>query len=283
MIITWNEKPFYLSSLLKDNLDNYIKGVMKKNTSAVFLIDGRSGLGKTTLTSQLGCYISKQVSEYMKTEPNFSLDSLCWNPEDFIQKLKTAKKGDIIIMDESMILSNRSAMSEVNKSVIIMMSLIRSKQIFVMFCVNSIFDLDKNLPLHRADMLIHLYAEDEKFGSRGRYFVVPSVKGKLKSLYILGKKYYNYGVAKPSLRDKFSSFFPFDQQEYESRKQNAIIRYFDKKPKTNRDRISLSKAISWLSETYSQKEISERLGYSLKTLYNIKNGVEQDLIMDEYI
>jgi len=285
VMITWKEKAFYISAKLKENLDNYVKGVLTKNTSAVFLVDGRSGLGKTTLTSQVGCYISKKVGEHLKREAVFTLDSMCWNPDDLIEKLKKAKKGDIIILDESMILSNRSTMSEVNKAVIIMMSLIRSKQIFVMFCVNSIFDLDKNLPLHRADMLIHLYAEDDKFGSRGRYFVVPSVRGRLKSLYILGKKYYNYGVAKPTLRDKFSKFFPFDQDEYEQRKQEAISRYFEKKKPIvlAKVRQSLALSIGWHLEEHSPEEVSNRIGYSRSQVYKLKNLIKQPLLMDEYI
>ena len=117
-------------------------------------------------------------------------------------------------------------MSEINRMIIIMMSLIRSKKIFVIFNVNSLFDLDKNLPLHRADMLLHLYAEDDKFASRGRYMVVPSAKGKLKNLYILGKKYYDYSKARPVFLDKFPSYFPFSENEYEERKQKAIEEYF---------------------------------------------------------
>ena len=239
-----------MSGYLRKNLDNYVKGVMTKNTSAVFIFDGRSGLGKTTLSSQVGCYLALKISEYMKREPKFSLDDMVWTPKDFVEKLKKAKKGDIIILDESMILSNRSTMSEMNRMVIIMMSLIRSKQIFVMFNVNSIFDLDKNLPLHRADMLVHLYAEGDKFASRGRYMVVPIAKGKLKHLYIVGKKYYDYSVAKTAFVDHFSKFFPFNEKEYERRKQEAIENYFASETKTSKTAISRNKYINWIKKNH---------------------------------
>lgn len=227
MKIRWNNKFFYMSNYLMANLDNYVNGVMNKKTSAVFIIDGRSGLGKTTISSQISCYIANKVSKFKGRKiPKFSLDDMVWTPQEFIDKLKQAKEGDIVILDESMILSNRSAMSEMNKMVVIMMSLIRSKKIFVIFNVNSIFDLDRNLALHRADMLIHLYAEDDKFASRGRYMVIPSARGKLKNLYILGKKYYDYSKAQKAFNDQFTSFFPFDEKEYEKRKQIAIENYF---------------------------------------------------------
>ena len=184
------------------------------------------------------------------TLPDFSLDNVFWTPKPFIEKLKVAKKGEVIILDESMILSNKASMSEMNRAVVIMMSMIRSKQIFVIFNANSIFDIDKNLPLHRADMLVHLYAIDDKFASRGRYFVVPSAKGKLKYLYISGKKYYDYSKAWPAFRDHFSAWFPFDDNDYEKRKQKAINSYFEteNKPIYNRMAIARAKFISLCHE-----------------------------------
>jgi len=206
---------------------------MTKKTSAVFIFDGRSGQGKTTLSSQTSCYINKKVKEYYQKNPewgeppNLTLDCMAWTPDKFIDKFDSVKKGDIVIFDEAMIISNRSTLSELNRKVIIMMSMIRSKNVFVIFNVNSIFDLDKNLPLHRADMLISVYPKELKFASRGGYMVVPSSKGKLKNLYITGKKYYDYSKARPAFRDSFSSFFPFDEKEYERRKQEAINNYFE--------------------------------------------------------
>ena len=267
-MIEWPEahgekKSFYLSGYFQENLDNYIKGVMRKNTSAVFIIDGRSGLGKSTLACQLGCYINLQNRKYMKKEtrtPKFSLDNLCWTPEKLIELLKNAQKGDVIILDESMILSNRSAMSEMNKAVVIMMSMIRSKQIFVIFCANSLFDLERNLPLHRADLLVHLYAVDDKFASRGRYFVVPSAKGRLKYLFINGKKFYDYSRAWPAFRDHFSKWFPFDDKEYEKMKQKAIVSYFDKP-----------------TSKLAQKQEHQR---NLLMFHMVKNGTPKQEILD---
>jgi len=274
MLIAWKDKSFWMSNFLIKNLDNYIDGVMNKKTSAVFLFDGRSGLGKTTFSFQVGCYIAKGVAKHFSTrlkkevEPKFSLDDVAWTPDAFIDKLKKATKGDIIILDESMILSNRSSMSEVNRMVIIMMSMIRSKQIFVMFNVNSIFDLEKNLPLHRADMLVHLYAPEDRFASRGRYGVVPSAKGKLKNLYILGKKYYDYSRSKYAFIDKFPAFFPFDEKEYEKRKQESISAYFESATTTsNKSKDSRDTYIRHLKESGMSHEVIAGIGgISTKTV-----------------
>jgi len=280
MLVKWKDKGgFYMSSSLITNLNNYVKGVMTKNTSAVYLCDGRSGLGKTTLSCQISCHLANEIVKYKqkklnkKVEPKFTLDDVCWTPDVFIEKLKKATYGDIIIMDESMILSNRSAMSHFNKAVIIMMSLIRSKQIFVIFNVNSIFDLDKNLVLHRADVLFHLYAEDDRFASRGRYLVIPSAHGKLKNLYIVGKKYYNYSKARIAFRDKYTKFFPFDEKEYEKKKQDAIQKYFtSSKPETStvrRIKETRDKVIRYLKDVDKLKpqQIADICGLSTRQIW----------------
>ena len=286
VMIGWNEKAFRLSNYWNTNLDAYVKGVMERKTSAVFLFDGRSGLGKTTLSFQTGCAVAKKINEYMikkdkNRKPKFDLNDVTWTPQDFIEKLRTANKGDIIILDESMILSNRSSMSEYNKAVIIMMSLIRSKQIFVFFNVNSIFDLDRNLVLHRADVLLHLYAPDDRFGARGNYFVVPIAKGKLKNLYINGKKFYNYSCARPAFRDNFSKFFPFDEKEYESKKQKAIESYFSNKdgkksPLAQKMRDNVFKYLI-NEKKMPQKELATIAQCSERTISRVINNKDVDI------
>jgi len=278
MITVWNEKSFYISGYWAKNLDNYVEGVMNKNTSAVLIFDGRSGLGKTTLSSQTACYINTKVKSYMKNKaPKFSLDNMHWTPDTFVDRLQNAEKGEIIILDESMIISNRSSMSEMNRMVINMMSMIRSKQIFVIFNINSIFDMDRNLPLHRADVLVHLYAEDDKFAGRGRYMVIPSAKGKLKMLYILGKKYYDYSKARPAFIDKFTKFLPFNNDEYEKRKQKAITTYFennDTRFKSSKLKESRDSGVRYFKKEYklTNEEIADAFKISIRTVNRILNN-----------
>lgn len=287
MLIIWKDafgekKSFYLSKLLAMNLDNYVNGVMNKTTSAVFIVDGRSGLGKTTLSMQLGCYINNKVKEIYKKKgkekecPKFTLDNVCWTPETFIDILKDKdkklKKGDIVILDESMIISSRTSMSEINKAVIIMMSLIRSKQLFIIFCANSFFDLDKNLSIHRADLLINLYPKGGRFADRGAYQVIPSNKGQMKNLYIIGKKYYDYSKARAAFNDTFSAWFPFDENEYEKRKQESISEYFDSDKKGRADNATVKSRdllIAYILKKFpsmTQNDISRIADISVRTI-----------------
>ena len=280
MLTPWapSSKYFYMGKNLASNLDNYVEGVMNKKTSAVFLIDGRSGLGKSTLSTQVGCYINNKVREWYEKKgrpndcPKFTLENLKWTPESFIERLKNTTPGDVIIFDEAMIINSRSSMSEVNRAIIIMMSMIRSRQLFIIFNVNSLFDLDKNLPLHRADMLLSLYAKEGKFAARGAYLVLPSIK--LTKVYIQGKKYYDYRTAHKlkAFSDTFSAFFPFDEDEYEKRKQEAIVSYQEKGSKFETSKAAESRDlyIRYLvnNDPNLTKDDIARVGdISVKTVY----------------
>ena len=263
-----NGKAFYISALLKKNLDIWVDVVHHKNQTAVMIIDGRSGLGKTTLSFQLGKYFN----------PNFSLKDVAFTPEQFIEILRKAKKGDVCIFDEAMLLSSRSSMSVLNKAVILMMSQIRSKNIFVIFNVNSIFDLDKNLPLHRADLLLHVYSEAGKLGTRGRYAVFPSAGGKMKLLYILGKKFYSYARPKSVFQDRFSSYFPLDEKEYEKKKQIAINNFFTSKPQVSqhiKQRNILLRYIKKESDL-TNPALAKIIKISSRTLSRVLNEEKKD-------
>ena len=206
-------KDVYYDKYLLDNLEGFKRTVLNKNTSFVMVIDGRSGMGKTTLANQLGHFF----------DDNYCLDKIFWEPRKFLEGLEKAKKGDFLLFDEAMILSSRSAMSEINRMVVMAMSMIRSKQLFICFCVNSIFDLDRNLALSRADFLLHVYGDN--LGDRGNFTAFFRAKGdidRIKSLYLRGKKYYSYSQPRANFFGSFGKRFIVDENEYEKRKQAGV-------------------------------------------------------------
>tara|TARA_R100000687_G_C6447395_1_gene163512 strand:+ start:1381 stop:2178 length:798 start_codon:yes stop_codon:yes gene_type:complete len=209
-------KDVYYDKYLLDNLEGFKRTVLNKNTSFVMVIDGRSGMGKTTLANQLGHFF----------DDNYCLDKIFWEPRKFLEGLEKAKKGDFLLFDEAMILSSRSAMSEINRMVVMAMSMIRSKQLFICFCVNSIFDLDRNLALSRADFLLHVYGDN--LGDRGNFTAFFRARGdidRIKSLYLRGKKYYSYSQPRANFFGSFGKRFIVDENEYEKRKQAGVNNY----------------------------------------------------------
>lgn len=218
---------YYQDGNYNEILSGLKKAVMNKNTSSVILFDGRSGMGKTTLALQTGITLDE----------DFGLHKLHFSPRTFLQGdengkvgLAQAKKGDFILFDEAMLISNRSAMSQINKMIIQAMSMIRSKNIFVGFCVNSIFDLDRNLVLHRADALFHVYGNT--LVDRGKFcgfFKGRDGFDRLKDLYLKGKKMYEYSNPRANMVASFSKEFIIDETLYETEKQKGINEFLKNK------------------------------------------------------
>ena len=227
--------PYKLPEKLRNLLDGFKWAINSKNQSCVLIVDGRSGMGKTTLSSQIGLYMSK----------TFSLDSIHFTPETFLDALTKTTKGDTIVFDEAMLLSSRAALSSINRMIVIAMSMIRSKNLCIIFNVNSIFDLDRNLALSRADLLLNCYGDS--LTDKGKFlafFKGSDGNDRIKQLYIYGKKYYSYSSPKSNFNATFSSYFTVDDNEYERKKQIGVNNFLkntkkdaNSKYKTQRDTL----------------------------------------------
>jgi len=254
---------FYVDGKLHEILLGFRKAMYKKNTSGVIIIDGKSGFGKTTLGNQVSITLDE----------NYGLKKIFYNPDSFLAGLAEAKQGDTLMFDEAMLISNRSTMSAINKMVIQAMSMIRSKRICIIFCVNSIFDLDKNLVLSRANLLLHVYG-DSLF-DRGKYAVFFKPRGqqdKIKQLYLLGKKFYDYSRPKANFISKFSSEFVVDEEEYEKQKQIGVNAFLNVKvgSQTTKFFEGRNNAIRELhKEGQSVERIATLFSLDKKTIYKI--------------
>ncbi len=263
------EKKRYIDGYYKQLLDDFKNAVEKHNTSIVMIFDGKSGKGKTTLSNQTGSYL----------DPNFDLKNIYYDPESFLKGLAVSKPGDYFGFDEAMILSSRSATSLINKMMIQAMSMIRSKKIYVSFCVNSIFDLDKNLVLSRADALMHVYGLG--LVDRGRFAVYFKSSGdqwdRLKDLYLKGKKFYSYYEPKPNYRCKFVKDFVVDESKYEILKQEAVNKFLLQEPKTKRQRSYENLMYELVKfHKFKQKEVAKMAMVSPETVRRILIRAEKD-------
>jgi len=262
--------PFSLPKLLKEILEGFKTAVHKKNQSIVIVIDGKSGLGKTTLSGQVGKYC----------DPSFNLEKVFFTPEDFMKGLTKAKKGDVLVFDEAMLLTSRSAMSKLNKMIIIAMSMMRSKNIIIIFNINSIFDLDKNLALYRADLLLHVYST--RLTERGRFCAFfksfADQRDRIKELYLNGKKYYSYSRPKSNFQARFSSYFVLNDEEYEMKKQVGVNSFLEgaDRHKHNKDKHSRDLYIRYLSNNtdLTQEQIAELGDVSPRTVWNALNKMK---------
>ena len=127
-----------------------------------------------------------------------------------------------------------------------------SKNIFVCFCVNSIFDLDRNLAISRADCLFHVYGKTLiDRGRFGAFFKGKDGSDRLKQLYIYGKKMYDYNKPKANFITTFTKEFVVDEVEYEKKKQIGVQNFLrGTEPKTTRAHKQRDVLIIELHDTY---------------------------------
>jgi len=175
-----------------------------------FLIDGVEGSGKSTLGMQIAKYLS----------PNFSVEHVCYTPEDFLEKIKRhnfLQKGDCILLDEGFTVNSRASMSQMNREFLGVLSECRQKNLFLIIILPSFFDLDKNLALWRSRGLFHVYHESMERG----FFNYYSYEKK-KYLYVTGKKFYDYKKAKKDFAGRFTKYMPINEEEYRKVKLHAF-------------------------------------------------------------
>lgn len=278
-LIRVKKLPYKLPKKLAEVIDGFKWAIKYKKQSAVIVVDGRSGMGKTTLSSQIAKYMS----------PNFGLHNIHFTPEKFLDALTKTKKGDTIIFDEAMLLSSRAALTAMNRMIVIAMSMIRSKNLLIIFNVNSIFDLDKNLALSRADLLLHCYGDS--LTDKGKFlafFKGSDGHDRIKQLYINGKKYYSYSTPKSNFNTTFSPYFTVDDAEYNAKKDEGVNKFLKgTQTKTQiKDKLSRDKYIHYLFENrkklgITQEDIAEIGGIGDKTVYDARVRIQEMLDKEE--
>ena len=199
MTINIKGNEFYFDPMLARNLD-CVKKDLKKDYDAWIIFDGMERSGKSTFAAQCAYYIDNDIT----------LDRVCFTATQFIEALRNAKPNQAIIFDEAFkYLASRRSMSLFNYLLISVMTEIGYKNLAVMICIPTFFELDKYPAIHRSIALLHIT-------NRGTFNGF-SYAGK-KLLYLWGKKGYNYAAARHDFHGTFTSFFPFNKEEYNAKK-----------------------------------------------------------------
>lgn len=230
---------YYIDDIIKPELDKIKKAVIKKDRDYVMVIDGEEGSGKSVLAMQVAKYL----------DPNFNLDNLCFNSDQFIERLKRSSKYSCIVLDEAYNSANaRASLTEVNRALVGVSTEMRQQNLFVILVIPSFFDLDRHFALWRCRSLFHVYFK--KDGSRGQYIIFP--KTSKKYLYLNGKKFYDYSKpASPYPACSFTNHYTIDEQEYRKKKSKAfksrVVSNLAKRWKHQRD--------SLVKELYHNKQV----------------------------
>lgn len=257
------------------NKEAYLRiGGGNKMTSAVIVIDGKSNSGKSTLASQIGLFFDPT----MTLEKNY-----CWNMDRLFQIAKNTYPGMVIIMDEAMVVNSRSANSDENKKLIIALSQIRSKGVFFIFCINSVHQLEKSIPLSRANFLLHVKRIG---GISGIPKYCAYDEDKMRDLIIKNAGKYSYrGVFPNTDWATFSKYFPFDDVRYDKLKHKESVKNINAKQKEGekevKARIALMKLVEYCKRNgliTKYTEMSKITGLAANTLSDYKRRYESELV-----
>jgi hypothetical protein len=213
------------NTVLKNREAYLASGGGNKMTSVVCIVEGMSGSGKSTIASQLGLLWDPKL----KLEINYA-----WNMKRLMYLVEHTYPGMVIVMDEAMILNSRSANSSDNLKIIIALSQIRSKGVFFIFCINSVHQLEKTIPLSRADFLIRVKRVGGLSGTP-KYCIYD--KDKMKLLIVKNSGKYSYSGVFPNIGwTTFSKYFPFDDVRYDKMKHRESKKNLDPKKKNQREK-----------------------------------------------
>lgn len=247
-----NRRVHYHCTLIK-NLEMVKEDVLERDYDGFLTIDGQEGSGKTTLGAQVALFL----------DHSFCIDRIVFTPNQFLEAVEKASRGQAIMFDECMgYLGSRGSMSKFNRILIKVFSEMRSKNLFIILNIPSFFELDKYAAIHRSVALIHVHR-------RGAFLVYNYRKKKL--LYINGKKYYSYQNPDADFIGNFTSYFPFDKEAYNLKKQESIKQY-DKE--TNREKQLINQRNVLINYLYNEKvlnadEIAIKLGLNRAQVFKI--------------
>ncbi len=249
------ERELWVAPIVMEQLDIVKKRVLTKDRDWVLIVDGEEGVGKSVLAQQIAKYL----------DPNFSINNITFTSDEFLKIVKDSKtkRGTAIILDEAFsAASSRSSLSEVNRAMIGVATEMRQKNLFIILCIPSFFDLDRYFALWRCRALFHVYFSEEE----DRRYVIFSKEQK-KMLYLVGKKTYSYNKPTSNFPPfKFSNYYCVDEEEYRRKKAQA----FSKRTVSNQARRWLMQRNAYIKYLLLNLGISSEDVASIPVNYGVE-------------
>jgi hypothetical protein len=202
------------------NLYTEKKRVIKYDNDSCILVTGAEGVGKTTGAAAIAYYMG--YSKKTNTS-NFNLDYIVFNMEQLREAVNKAKKGQVIMIDEFVLMAlSTDALSSMQKDLIKLFVTHRFKNLIYIMIIPSIFMLGSYFATHRTSCLIHFYSPDRIQRGFYRFYNMPEKS----NMYNYGKQNKTYKNAKYSFDGRFFiksiSEVGINKEEYEKKKNEAV-------------------------------------------------------------
>lgn len=201
---------YHIDKKLQTRWDKLRGGLLEKqDEDRVYIVDGRERTGKSVFTLQQAKYLN----------PEFSVEDVCFTPEEFLNKIRTAPKGSVIVFDEAFRgLSSKGTQSKVNKKLVQAMMEMGQRNLVVFIVLPTFFLLELYAAVLRSHALFHIYKD-----SKGkRAFRIYNYQKK-SLLYRVGKKKgLSYAFPKVIIRGRFFGTYGIDEQSYRDKKAKSL-------------------------------------------------------------
>lgn len=183
--------------------------LMKKDQDRVYIVDGRERTGKSVFTFQQAKYL----------DPTFNIERICFTPEEFLNQIRNAPQGSVVVFDEAFRgLSSKASQSKVNKKIVQAMMEVGQRNLIIFIVLPTIFLLEIYPAVLRSNCLFHVYQEN----SGRRCFKVYNYKKK-SQLYNVGKKKgFSYSFPSTKVRGRFSKKYTIDEEIYRAKKLASL-------------------------------------------------------------
>lgn len=186
--------------------------LQKKDEDRVYIVDGRERTGKSVFALQQARYL----------DPTFSVDRVCFTPEEFLEQIRTAPPGSVVVFDEAFRgLSSKGSQSKVNKMIVQAMMEMGQRNLIIFIVLPTFFLLELYAAVLRSNCLFHVY----KDRSGKRLFKTYNYQKK-SQLYNYGKKKgFSYLIPKVSVKStggKFFNIYAIDEKAYRKKKLESL-------------------------------------------------------------
>lgn len=290
------QKGFYMDRWEKENLDGIPK-FLAKDWDVVGVVSG-SGLvrvGKSRKGIQTGIYIAWRIAggkviadengNTIKIIPptkklNFTLNNVCFSPEELMEKARKFPHNSVFVYDEGRAgLDSKRAMESINKGMEDFFQECGQYNDVIIIVLPDFFKLHYDYAVTRSMFLIDVQVN--KNWKRGFFEFYNRTQKEW--LFNLGKKRMGvkgkYAAANSNFYGRFTSWFPFDEAEYNKRKKEALekkeITRYQRRYKRQRD------AALYIYKNKTKKtndEIAEEMSEVCE--FEIKPNVIKEGILD---
>ena len=186
--------------------------LQKKDEDRCYIVDGRERTGKSVFALQQAKYI----------DPTFTVERVCFTPEEFLQQIREAPSGSCVIFDEAFRgLSSKGSQSKINKKIVQAMMEMGQRNLIIFIVLPTFFLLELYAAVLRSNCLFHVYKD-----KKGKRMYKTYNYAKKSQLYNYGKKKgFSYRVPKVSVKatgGKFFNIYAINEKAYRKKKLESL-------------------------------------------------------------